>query len=545
MSVPPDLPQAAASDEGRLELALRASNEGIWDWWTHRQDIYYSRRILECLECGKQNAPNFFLPPHPAIHADDRDRFAAAVASALDLNGPELFSIDCRAQTGSDNWRWLRIRGTVVRDRSGKATRIAGSMIDISRRKKAEAQIEDERHQLRMLIDHIPLQVYFKDCDSRFVLANHKMAEWSGFDRPSDMIGKHDRDIFVGSHSKQASDDEDQIMATGKALTDKLEHETWQGKTDTWVLTSKFPWLDRNGLVKGTFGISSDVTKLVDAQKRSADLAEKLAIRNKTYEEEVQLAREIQQALAGAQFPDIKSGNKRLQFGARYLPISGLAGDFFEIVRISDKVVGLLICDVMGHGVRAALVVAMLRGLLEKQRRSAAKPAAYLRGLNDGLSSILDRADATMFATAFYAVVDLKAGVLRYACAGHPGALVIGPETVYQLASDRSERGPGLGLIPKSEFPAQELPLSEVRRLLLFTDGILEAENKEGEAFLEERLMDVVSERHAQSLEEMLDGVVATVIAHAEGHHFDDDVCLLGMEVDSQRPRRYPPPLIP
>ncbi|MEM1085850.1 MAG: SpoIIE family protein phosphatase [Verrucomicrobiota bacterium] len=519
------------STEGRLELALRASNEGIWDWWTDKNDIYYSRRILEFLECGDRQAPNFFTPPHRTVHADDRERFTSTLKSALEPGGPEYLSIDCRIHTGSDEWRWLRIRGTVVRDRDGRATRIAGSMIDISRRKSAEAQIEEERHQLRMLIDHVPLQVYFKDADSRFVLANQRMAEWNDVSHPSQVTGKHDRDFFASEHWQEAEDDEKEIMSSGQAITGKLEYEVRDGRENTWVLTSKFPWFDSQGHIKGTFGVSSDVTELVEAQQKAANLATELAERNEVYEEEVQLAREIQQALARSQFPRITGGQQRLFFGARYLPISGLAGDFFEIVRISDKVAGLLICDVMGHGVRSALVVAMLRGLMEKQRRSAADPAAYLRGLNNGLASILDRAEATMFATAFYAVVDLNAGVLRTACAGHPGGILTGPGGTRLLAADRSLRGPGLGLIPRSSFPAEEIPLKDVRRLLLYTDGLIEAENEDGEAFMEKALINLVEERKDQPLEEMLDGVLATVLNYSDGHHFDDDVCLLGMEL--------------
>ena len=522
---------SSSEDAGRLVLALRASNEGIWDWWTDSAEIYYSRRILEFLECSTAAAPNIFLEPHDMVHEQDRACFVQALQDVLNPSGPELFAIDCRLKTGGNSWRWLRIRGTVVRDRQGAAQRIAGSMIDISRRKEAEAQIEDERHLLRMLIDHVPLQVYFKDRESRFVLVNKQMAEWMGFQEPRDLQGKHDRDFFDREHWEQADTDERAIMETGRPVSGKLERETWRGGEDTWVLTSKFPWVDRCGEVKGTFGVSSDVTELVKAKQEATELAAELQMRNQAYEEELQLAREIQQTLAGSTFPEVGDRAARLAFGARYLPISGMAGDFFEVLRISDGKAGMLICDVMGHGVRSALVVAMLRGLLEKQRRSAADPSAFLCGLNNGLASILDRAGATRFATAFYAVVDLEAGVLRYACAGHPGAVATGPGGVRQLAAIRKEKGPGLGLIAKAEYPAGEVPLSEVTRLLLFTDGILEAENEEGEPFLEKRLMEIAGACRSTSLEEMLDIVLTRVLQYSDGHHFDDDVCLLGMEV--------------
>jgi phosphoserine phosphatase RsbU/P len=518
----------------RLFLALKASNEGIWDWNVGERKIYYSRRVLEFFECSSASAPNPFLPPHDHVHPEEREAFVRALHLALEHQGPEIFATDCRIRTGSDGWRWLRIRGTVVRNRTGECTRIVGSMIDISRRKAAEAQIEEERHLLRMLIDHVPLQVYFKDRESRLVLANRKMAEWMGLDSPQQLLGKHDRDFFENDHSEQAHFDEQQIMETCTPVTEKLEHETWHDGEDSWVLSSKFPWVDRMGEVRGTFGVSSDVTALVKAQREATELAGELQLRNKVYEEELQLAREIQQSLAGANFPEIGK-NRPLSFAARYIPTSGLAGDFFETVRISDSSAGMLICDVMGHGVRSALIVAMLRGLLEKQRRSADEPATFLRGLNRGLAAILDRAGTTMFATAFYAVADLQAGTLRYACAGHPGAICVGKNGTRLLAGTRKEKGPGLGLMLKADYPAGEIPLEEVDRLLLFTDGILEAENESGEAFMHQRLMQSAAELVHLPMDDMLDGLLDHVRKFSGNHQFEDDVCLLGLDVSHKQ----------
>jgi sigma-B regulation protein RsbU (phosphoserine phosphatase) len=516
----------------RMTLALRASNEGIWDWKPGERGIYYSRRVLEFLECPASSAPNLFLSPHDSIHPEERGQFENAIRQALDPGGPEKLSIDCRVLTGSGGWRWLRVRGAVVRGRDGHAMRIAGSMIDISLRKAAESQVEEERHLLRQLIDHVPLQIYFKDLDSRFVLANRRMAKWVKRETPQQLIGKHDRDFFDELHAEEAARDERRILETGDPILDLLECETWSAEgCETWVQTSKFPWRDVRGRLKGTFGVSSDVTDLVVAQQEASALAGELAKRNQVYEEELQLAREIQQALASGQFPEVRHAGTVLGFGARYVPISGLAGDFFEVVPISPDSAGLLICDVMGHGVRSALIVAMLRGLLEKQRAQAADPAAFLHGLNEGLCSILIRARATMFATAFYAVIDLKSGSLSYACAGHPGAVVAGSSGVRQIAGTRSERGPGLGLIPHAVYPSNTLPLDGVDRMVMFTDGILEAQNEEGECFFEERLLEAVADAPDGGLDELLDGILKRVLEFSESLHFDDDVCLLGLEL--------------
>lgn len=515
----------------RLELALRASNEGIWDWRPGKREVYYSRRVLEFFECGDTRAPNLFLPPHESIHPDDIPAFERAVGQAITNGGPEILSTDARIRTGSDTWRWLRIRGTVVRDRTGRALRIAGSMIDISRRKSAESQVEEERFLLRQLIDHVPVHIYFKDRDSKIVMANKGMAEWMGYQEGPDLIGKHDRDFFDEDHWKPAEQDEKKIMSTGEPITGLLEEETWHEGEATWVQTSKFPWRDRHGRIKGTFGVSSDVTGLVLAQQEASGLASELREKNDAYEEELHLAREIQQALTGSGFPRLGTNGSRAKFSARYIPISGLAGDFFEVVEIDPNRAGVLICDVMGHGVRSALVVAMLRGLLEKQRAQASDPGAFLAGLNEGLVSILERAGATMFATAFYGVIDLTQGTFGYACAGHPGPVIETLVGVHQVANEKKEKGPGLGLIRGAVFPSSSMPLSEIRRIVLFTDGVLETENVDGEPYFEGRLMDIISRSRGNPLDNLLDGILSSVLEFSETPRFDDDVCLLGIEI--------------
>lgn len=521
-----------AQNNDRLELALRASNEGIWDWLISEKNIYYSRRIIEFLECTVSSAPNLFLEPYLHVHEDDRTAFSNAVNRSLDICGPETLAIDARIQTGGNEWRWIRIRGTVVRNRKGEAIRIAGSMIDISLRKNAEAQIEEERHLLRSLIDHVPLQIYFKDLESKFVMINRGMAEYHNFKTSDNLIGKHDRDLFSNAHWKKAHADEQRIIKTGIPMTEQLECETWREGTETFVVTSKFPWRDRSGKIKGTFGVSSDVTSLVLAQRQATELANELQQKNIAYEEEVKLAHEIQQALSTSGYPPAisKNGNQ-IFFSSRYLPISGLAGDFYEIIKLNNNRYGIFICDVMGHGVRAALVVAMLRGLLTTQSNGNLGASQFLEKLNSGLSSILKRANVTMFATAFYGIIDLNELSMTYSCAGHPGPIIVGDKFSRQLCTNRGDKGPALGLLNNLTYPIHTLDLTDVQRLLLFTDGVLEAENDEGEQFMNQRLLQIASQDPQKDIEEWLETIIETVLDFSDSHHFDDDVCLLGLQI--------------
>ena len=519
--------------DDRLELALTASNEGIWDWNVRTGEIHYSGRILRFLGYRRNEMPNLFTDLS-WVHDEDRAGFEASLKAVLAPDGDQRLAVEPRGRGAKGQWKYYRIRGIVVRNEEGEGVRIAGSMIDISRRKEAEEALKEERHMMRLLIDHVPLHIYFKDRESRFTLVNDSLVKWLGKGTAEELMGKTDHDFFEGEHADQARQDEEKIMETGEPIMGYLELENSAGE-DVWVLTSKMPLLDRKGGIIGTFGVSSDVSELVNTQRSLAEVAAKLKQRNNEIEEELVLAREVQQALLPQEYPTLPAGalpgESRVQFGHRYIPISGLAGDFFEVFPVSDNSVALFICDVMGHGVRSAIIVSMLRGLLDQVEHSASDPAQFLSELNDGLSRILRKAGVTMFATAFVVVVDLEKNELRYASAGHPAGIVRTDDGAAVLPLGGRGAGPGLGLFEEASYEPQQMKLDGIREVLLFTDGIFEIENQAGEALLQNRLVRVVGEAKSEGLGGLLDEVLERVLAFAETRQFDDDVCLLGVEL--------------
>ena len=380
----------AANAKERLELALEASNEGIWDWDFESGALDVTPRVAEFFQCQREEVPNFFVELD-LIHSDERESFKAAVA-AIRAGESDFLSAEPRIYCEPDKeWKWFRVRGVAVCF-EGKVKGIAGSLIDISGRKEAELALLEEQHLTRTLIENVPLQIYFKDLESKFVMVNTPMAQWIGKGSPDEIVGKSDKDFFEEEHWRQALEDEKEIMETGKAQESYIEREIWAGKEETWVLTTKMPYRGPRGTLLGTFGVSSDVTELVQTQKSLAELAAELKQRNQAYEEEVSLAREIQQGLLPREYPEVNTA----KFGHRYLPISGLAGDFFEVFKLGENKVALLICDVMGHGVRSALVASLLRGLISQARDLIDEPAKFLNALNQGLVDYLSKAQVTM-----------------------------------------------------------------------------------------------------------------------------------------------------
>jgi len=220
-----------------------------------------------------------------------------------------------------------------------------------------------------------------------------------------------------------------------------------------------------------------------------------------------------------------------VSFSCRYAPASDMAGDFFEVIPISQHRVGVLVCDVMGHGVRSSLVVSMIRGLMEKERDSATSPEWFLYGLNEGLVSILERANVTLFATAIYCVINLKKGTFKYSCAGHPAPIVVKDGQGKQLADSSGHPNPALGLIAAAAYTSEQVSLDKIDRVLLFTDGLHEVENNAGVPL---EMDDIISNLEASSsdpLETSLDRLLDHARRHASQGEFDDDVCLLAMDV--------------
>src|SRR5207248_1906428 len=102
--------------------------------------------------------------------------------------------------------------------------------------------------------------VYFKDERSRFIRVSRALAERHGLGDPASVVGKTDFDIFTEEHARPAFEDEQEVMRSGRPVVGKEEKETWPGREDQWVLTTKVPLRDPDGRVTGTFGISRDIT---------------------------------------------------------------------------------------------------------------------------------------------------------------------------------------------------------------------------------------------------------------------------------------------
>jgi sigma-B regulation protein RsbU (phosphoserine phosphatase) len=272
-------------------------------------------------------------------------------------------------------------------------------------------------------------------------------------------------------------------------------------------------------------------------EARLAEYTDQLKRHNEKLEADLAMARGVQQALLPEHYPEFPPGagpeRTRLRFSHRWIPCHQVAGDFFSVFPVSEQAAGVFQCDVMGHGVRAALITMHLRGLLGELQPLAGEPGAFLTELNGRLQRLLSRVGDMVFVTAVYLVVDAAAGEIRLANAGHPTPLHLQRNRgQVSPCSQPDGPGPALGLMPEFNYDAVKRPLAPGDAVLLFTDGLYEVAGADGEEFGQARLRKAVTGRLTQDTASLLDGVLAEVQQHSPTGQtgLPDDVCLVAVD---------------
>lgn len=267
------------------------------------------------------------------------------------------------------------------------------------------------------------------------------------------------------------------------------------------------------------------------------ELEEEVDAKTSLIREELEMAREFQTALMPSLAPGFSVGQirdpLRLGFAHFYQPASTVGGDFFDLIELDEHRTGVLIADVMGHGARSALVTAILRAVVRNHVISAGDPGKFLGILNRELHEVIERSHQTLFVTAFFMVLDTRECRAHWAVAGHPSPLRARRSTGNppQLLWTGAQRQPALGLMPEVVYQTSSSPIRVGDVFLLFTDGVVEAENPGGKDFGIQRLISTLDEALDGPLAAMPAKIVCEVAAFQKRKHHDDDVCVVAVEV--------------
>ena len=304
---------------------------------------------------------------------------------------------------------------------------------------------------------------------------------------------------------------------------DRVESRARAVGTSTLVITILYGLLSAFGLVPPlgalqVFGVGTFLLSLgfVTTRRMFADQRELAVV-----ERELTMAKSIQGSILPRAIP-VTTG---LDIAVRYLPARTVAGDVYGFLPVDAHRVGVLVADVTGHGMPAALIASMTSVLFGAQAENAADPARLLASMNRSLSGRFD----AQFVTAAYVFIDTERHCLRYSLAGHPLPLLRRASTTH--LERLSSAGLILGVFPDTTYPTGELPFHPGDRLVLFTDGLSEVTSLEGAWFGDHELPSFIE---AQS-PDGANAFASRFVDHlgrwsgraGDEHPFDDDVTLV------------------
>jgi phosphoserine phosphatase RsbU/P len=237
---------------------------------------------------------------------------------------------------------------------------------------------------------------------------------------------------------------------------------------------------------------------------------------------ELERAREIQSSLLPRQVPSVSG----LDVAARFVPMNTVAGDLYDVIETGPSSLGILVADVMGHGIPAALVASMVKLAFSVQAEHARDPARVLTSMNQ----ILCRQLHHSYVSAVYAVVDTDQHTVTLANAGHPPPLF--RRRGEAVTHVEREHGLLLGFLPDAQYANARLEsIAAGDRLLLYSDGVLEARDRASEFFDAERVARWLADIETDTAEIFADSALNELTRWSDRRRFDDDVTFVVAQV--------------
>lgn len=519
----------------------------FWQLMESLPDHVYFKDKQSRFICVNHSLAKSFRLDHPddAIGKSDFDFFKSEFATAKFEDEQDIIRTGQGWSTREEhdfrsdgNERWAVTTKLPLRDLNGDVCGTFGLSRDVTAQKLAELEVQRQRQLLETIIQILPCRIFVRDTEGRFVLINEEYRKVFGLETREEAIGKKISQLRSNARALRIEEEDLKVIEENKAIHNQLDFDQSLLGEARWVLSSKAPLRSPEGEVEGIVGMTLDITEQKAAEERARTANRKLTKINKEFESELLVARQLQEQLMSMGFDSKrmyeKSGDTwALEASFLYTPSHHLAGDFFYLVPIAEDKLGILVCDVMGHGVKAALVTMLIRGLILESPDFLTDPSKVLAHLNQALVGLAEDSAFPRFVTAVYASIDLTKGEAKLASAGHPAPLFstgnIGERHFEPLKIHRL--GAALGLISNETFKTETITLTEETELLFFTDGLVEQTSSVGEDFGEERLGKAIISHESDQLPDQLEQLSTALAEFANTDSFSDDICIIAVRL--------------
>jgi PAS domain S-box-containing protein len=420
---------------------------------------------------------------------------------------------------------YLWAKASPLYDSEGNITGAIETVRDITERKRAEEEIARSHQDLTDLINFLPDATFAIDREGVVITWNKAMEELTGISATS-MVGKGDYEYALWFYQERRPMLANLVLMPAADVESRYTHVQREGDTlvvDTFIPNSggkgRYFWAkaspryDLLGNITGAIETVRDITERREMEARLARSNAELAI-----------AAEIQQSFLPDTMPQIED----FDIAAKSIMAKEVGGDFFdvipfEVIPLRKDQLGILIADVSGKGIPAALFMALSRIVVRVNaiwHRKA--PADAIRDAN---AIIAADSKASMFITLFYGILDTQERSFTYVNAGHnPPLLCHGGDGSF---SELSATGMALGVLTEAEFTSDKVVLGSGDVLVLYTDGITEAEDAWQEMYGEERFRETIARVRALSAAEIMTAILESVHAFTGSIPQSDDMTLM------------------
>jgi phosphoserine phosphatase RsbU/P len=437
------------------------------------------------------------------VHPDDMERVGSEIRDYADRDA-ETYTQVYRILTRNGQTRWVEDQTSVVRDETGRKVYNQGVVVDITPRKIAEDELRKSEEKFRRIIETAGEGFLMMNEDLNIVYANDSYCRMLGYER-AEILGKTPFDL--------ATEEFRHFMAANREKMRALDYRKFEGS-----LRAKdgriVPVLIHGNALRDTHGEKiANVSFVVDLTEQKKAL---------------ELAGMVQKSLIPATSPRIDG----LDAAGRSDSCQEVGGDYFDFLygpEYSPDTLKVVVGDISGHGVDAALLMTSARAFIRSRAAQPGSPSQIVSHMNRDLAS--DMEDTGHFMTLFFMEIDPRGGSARWVRAGHDPALI------YHPGSGNFEelvgKGLALGVDRESvymEYALQQLVPGTV--IALGTDGIWEANDSKGRIFGKDRFRRIIRECAAEKSKTIIETVFSEIDQFTRGLPSADDITLVIIKIE-------------
>ncbi|MES0489116.1 MAG: PP2C family protein-serine/threonine phosphatase [Leptospirales bacterium] len=216
---------------------------------------------------------------------------------------------------------------------------------------------------------------------------------------------------------------------------------------------------------------------------------------------------------------------KGIDIGIKFLPMIKVGGDIYDIVKIGDNTIRIFLADAIGHGVQAALITMLIKSEYDMVRRKSVSPAESFDFLNTRFMKLF--VNLNLFFTGIIIDIDLVNRKICFASAGHPTQYLLHKQQLVKM----EHAGSAIGIISRKKYGQTEYSFESNDKLFLFTDGVIEQANAQGEEYGEDRLEDIIQKNIGLPATEIKETIFSDIDGHLNGIEPDDDITFLDISI--------------